>query len=174
MKRLAKFVTTPFRRWIIARAIRRELQAIERAKPAPAIHPALPTGLRISITSDGREIVLGTVETVAGPAGDRTLEPGRQPLRAAWHRPVPRDADSAPWEDLHSFPPGCRPKRDAYIGLHHVEPALAMICVGCELEQAPLTHGERTCAYCGLRLKLFGSRVFWWREPGPAVEEWRP
>ena len=141
----------------------------------PTSHSTCCEGYGIGLNETGELICFGCGSPVIKPPKDGPILHGLIQKAGITADNQRRDlffgSDGKLWM---MSPPGCRPKRDAYIGLHHVEPALAMICVGCELEQAPLTHGERTCAYCGLRLKLFGSRVFWWREPGPAVEEWRP
>lgn len=111
--------------------------------------------------------------------------PGRQVLkmpeeigpfgeRQKWSRPFPSNANSAAWSDLHRFAPGADQQRDprgAYLGQ---EPPVAMVCPGCELEQPPLrSEAVRGCPYCGLKLRLFGARVFWWRE-AVEVEAWSP
>jgi hypothetical protein len=115
-------------------------------------------------------------------------EPGRQhvamPREAAhglmglvaglpWKPAVPRNAHSALWEDCHRFAEGAKPKRDPHYGLTHQEPPLAFICPACDLEQTPLIGGDRSCPYCGVKLKLHGTRVFWWREH-VEIPEWRP
>jgi hypothetical protein len=101
------------------------------------------------------------------------LPAGRQRIAAPLtRRQFPRDAHHAGYEDVHEFAPGTKPKRDPYYGLINGAPPVALICPGCELEQAPL-QGQRSCAYCGLKLRLVGNQVFWWREP-VEVAEWRP
>ena len=120
------------------------------------------------------------------PASEPPMEPGRQRLRMStavemtilgprvveWSPPGPQ-RPSVPWEDVHTFPRGCRPVRSDAFGLHHRAPARSLICVGCELEQPPLIQGERRCAYCGIFMALVGSYVEWWREPCE-VAPWTP
>jgi len=86
--------------------------------------------------------------------------------RKPWQPPVPAGAHFALWEDLHTFVPGGKPKRDPYFGLHNGEPPLSMRCPMCEAEQEPFRGGpDRRCIYCGVTFRLFGTRIFWWREP---------
>ncbi|MFN3582910.1 hypothetical protein [Phenylobacterium sp.] len=83
-----------------------------------------------------------------------------------------RDFRCAPWENLHTFA-GPRPRRDDY-GLHGDTSPLSMICPACELEQPPLTQGERRCPYCGLRLQISGTYVLWWRAAIEPALQWPP
>lgn len=94
--------------------------------------------------------------------------------RKAWSRPFPSDAKSAAWADLHTYAEGSDKQRDPRAAFIGQDPPIAMLCPGCELEQPPLrTDDVRPCPYCGLRLKLFGARVFWWRE-AIEVQPWSP
>lgn len=94
--------------------------------------------------------------------------------RQDWQRPIPHGANCALWEDVHTFAPGGKPKRDPYAGLCHGDPPLSLRCPICEADQAPIHHsGEtRKCVYCGLTMKTHGSRLFWWREPSTVTVEW--
>lgn len=112
-------------------------------------------------------------------------QPGRQALKMPtergpfgdsqpWSRPFPDHAHSAAWHSVHRYAPGGDQQRDPRAAFIGQDPPIAMVCPGCELEQTPLrTEGVRGCPYCGLKLRLFGARVFWWRE-AVQVPEWRP
>lgn len=172
------------RRWLIARAIRRIIVAFRIGRS---------TGLDCGRLEGGGDFeVIGFEPEAEAPAPAPLAiqaQPGRQTIAMPaeivastmfgtavtrpWRPPVPDHAHVAMWEDCHRFAQGAKPKRDPYFGLMNHEPALALICPGCDLEQTPLTSGERRCGYCGLNLKLIGSRLFWWRDR-VEVAEWRP
>lgn len=159
-----------YRRWLIARAIRKHAA---RQSAETLRHGHHLTTYAVTRTEPAQE-------------PPTRLPPGRQAIRlpgelshfgqaASWTPPIPAGARSANWEDLHTFAPGCRPRRHSEFGLIAPEPPIALVCVACELAQAPLrgTSEERACGYCGLKLRTHGTRVFWWREP-LEVPAWRP
>jgi hypothetical protein len=152
-----------------------------RSDAAPTLAP---------IRDDGRAAMSDGAPPPPPPPAPPPMPPGRQRVAmpgeqvhhplfgrisegSGWSRPFPRNAYTANWEDVHTFAPGVKPKRDPHMGLHANEPPISLLCPGCELEQTPLTSGSRTCPYCGMRLTLFGSLVAFWRE---AVEAptWSP
>lgn len=129
-----------------------------QAPPPPPPPPPMPPGRqRIRMPS---EPALGLGGLLGETAPSRWKPPG-----------PPRPA--APWEDLHTFPRHGRPTRDSVFGLRHRAKALSLICVGCELEQPPLTGGERKCPYCGIHMALVGDYVEWWRD-SMEVDPWSP
>lgn len=168
--RFAPELRRAVRRWIIARAIRR------------ADEPEAP-GATITLEdwAAHRE-----ARASAAPARAPSLPPGRQRIHLArvaeltshgliarpWTPPIPAEADSAAWSDVHRFAPGAERQRDSRAACLGQEPPISLVCIGCELEQPPL-FDERACAYCGLRMKPHGSRVFWWREAAE-VPMWQP
>lgn len=111
-------------------------------------------------------------------------EPGRQNIRQtsegsgmfgiahAWEPTIPAHAKSIGWADIHRFPPGAPRQRDPRAPMEGHAPPIAMVCIGCELEQAPLTSGARSCPYCGLNIHVIGPVAMWWRQP-VTVPEWK-
>lgn len=175
------------RRWLIARAIRRIIVAFRIGRA----HGAQQAAEIISGVMQGAEGSTITAETTPLALETAPREPGRQPISIGVGefiavsdfaaprfqvRPwTPPDISrSAPFERLHRFMPGVKVVRDPVYGLLQHEPPLALICPACELEQPPLTNGERSCPYCGLKLKVHGTAIFWWREPAPDVPHWAP
>ena len=89
------------------------------------------------------------------------------------HSLPPKHAKSAKWEDLHEFhPQHTKPSRSSF-GLNVVDPPLAFVCPECDHRQAPLTNSggfsffrpetPPGCGYCGVTLRVHGTRVLWWR-----------
>jgi hypothetical protein len=134
--------------------------------------PAAPP---FSVRPEHLQMPFGEVLAIAqGNAPDVAPPPAGRQVVSRWEPAIPAKAQSAFWEDAHRFAPGCKPTRDSTFGILHMEPPLSLICPACELEQAPLLHGDRRCGYCGLRLHLHGSRLYWWRPSLPEVPEWEP
>jgi hypothetical protein len=176
------------RRAAIAAALREALPPARKDRSRRKAMRAAFGAVRFSIGNEsfGGEITGFTVPDLKSDlsAPERpALPPGRQPIATghvardpdgrpvAWSRPVPPHAQSAPWSDVHLFPPGVR-QVDPRASIVGASPPLALVCIGCELEQAPL-YDRRACPYCGLQMRTFGPRVFWWREP-VEVEAWTP
>lgn len=169
-----------FRRWMIARGIRRQLGAARRKREFYAAVGAMESGdfsgaIEMHIPGEPPRRFTAQLASKVGPGRQHIAMPAELGMYGArpWSLTIPTDARSAPWEDLHRFAAGAKPKRDPYYGLMAPEPPLSMVCVICELVQTPIrgTSEERTCAYCGLKYRSHGTRVFWWREP-IEVPEW--
>lgn len=175
------------RRWIIARAIRRvhrdlhtAAAAIRRADEAEA------SGATVTLIKPPTVTEAPAISPPKPPARTSSLPPGRQRIHLArvaeltshgliarpWTPPIPAEAHSASWSDVHRFAPGAERQRDSRAACLGQEPPISLVCVGCEMEQPPL-FDERACAYCGLHMKPHGSRVFWWREQ-LEVPMWQP
>jgi len=163
--------------WRDERAMRSQLRRLDHEPDAISFDEAPPEvqdAIRRSL------VAMGVVAQERAPAGGDSLPPGRQSLNmpgrpfslSPWSPPVPEHARNAPWSMVHRFAPGAQRQTDPRGMCHGEEPPLSFICMGCELEQPPLTS-DRSCAYCGLVLKVRGPRVFWWRE-AVEVGEWRP
>lgn len=170
------------RRAAIAAAIRRELPA-ERKKKKVTRSMARMTGAISWDLSDViarhytprncRSVMIELDSSEPSTPPKPTLPPGRQPIAMGdWELPVPARAQCAPWADIHRFPKGVDRQRDPRATLVGEAPPLAMVCPACELEQ-PTLFRDRTCGYCGLKLKLHAPVVFWWRE-AVDVPEWKP
>lgn len=157
-----KLIPKPIRRWLIARAIRRDLRYLRHTatglmrveETAPVQPPLSPPPPRPAGLPPGRQRVRVGAAAIAT---DRGIE-----LRP-WTPPIPAEAHSGSWSDVHRFAPGAERQRDSRAACLGQEPPISLVCIGCELEQPPLFE-ERACAYCGLHMKPHGSRVFWWRE----------
>ncbi|HYF09526.1 MAG TPA: hypothetical protein VD970_18040 [Acetobacteraceae bacterium] len=173
----------PVRRLLIARAIRRVIKAERKASEERRAVRSTPRST-VMWTGHGDVLQLGRTAEVASTAS--SLPPGRQNISMPtvmvrsgifasarpWKPEIPADAKSAPWPDLHRFAAGAAERQKSPGGRYlSEEPPIALVCVGCELEQPPLDD-ERRCPYCGIVMKVHGSRVFWWRDP-VEVPEWR-
>jgi len=169
------------RRFLIARRLRQLLREGAKADlRTSAAASAVSMQSFAPMVAEAWSALNWRSESPAKPAPPVTAKrsAGRQTIRmpqpawggSAWS-PTPPDAHDAPWEDCHTFPKGGRPTRDVF-GLHG-DPPLAFVCPGCELAQPPLTEEHRTCGYCGLNIKRYGSRLYWWRV-AVEVEEWKP
>jgi hypothetical protein len=189
--RLPRFI----RRRLIAAAIRAELQAHPRP-PWAVRRLAMATVRTFTFTVGSGEVQfipaaaldldegaaheLEPKAPAATQARQQSLPPGRQVLSLPrdgffgrpW-QPFPAHARSARWAELHRFAQGADRQRDPRATHIGEEPPLALVCPGCELEQAPITEGSRDCPYCGLHLRLHGPRIFWWRA-AIDVPEWKP
>lgn len=180
----AALCSRPVRRWIIARALRRVLREERQAAKAREAGRAI----RLAFGDTMISVEAGRISVPSDALSSApTLPPGRQAIRipghmvregmfgrmVAWSPPFPRGARNAAWSDLHRFAPGARDRQKSP-GARFIteEPPIALICVGCELEQPPL-EDERACPYCGIHMKAHGSRVFWWRD-AVEVAEWTP
>lgn len=187
---LLTMAVRPIRRWMIARALQRVLRE-ERRTPGARQGRSDAQTFEIklfggtTITFDGADTEIGSAPNPQ--CGPPALAPGRQAIRipghmvregmfgrmVAWSPPIPAGARNAAWSDLHRFAPGAT-NRQKSPGARFIteEPPIALVCVGCELEQPPL-EDERACPYCGIHMKAHGSRVFWWRD-AVQVAEWSP
>lgn len=142
---------------------RRSRKLQERARVALLAHAE-------QLREFGRSMVEDDDEDLAGSI---LLDPH---IARHWKPPIPAGAKHMLWEDIHTFAPGGKPKRDPYYGLHGGDPPMSLKCPMCECEQAPMqiSGQSRKCTYCGLTLKAFGTRIFWWRDQTSAALEWRP
>lgn len=185
---LATAIHRRVRRVVIARGIRREIVRMDRTSMPKASSKLLEVQtFTVDFTTGKWTAYQSPTEDTQRPPAPQPPQPGRQalkmpqardhgpfgPVSRPWSMPLPDTARGAAWSDCHRFAPGAERQRDPRAQMIGQEPPVSLICPGCELEQAPMVEDARSCPYCGLRMKLHGPRLFWWREV-LEVPEWTP